>query len=70
MAVGTRLSGSGRGLLERVGRELLVNGGLVVIVIASGSMRSMLINLKKWGEKVAVEGTGLAYWRDSRQSGN
>jgi len=63
-AVETRLSGSGRGLLGGGGREMLANGGLVVIVVMSGS-----ISLKK-GEKVAAEGTGLAYGRDSRQSRN
>jgi len=68
-AVKTRSSGSSRGLLGRGGREMLANGGLVVIVIALGSMRSMSISFKK-GEKVAVEGTGLAYGRDSRQKGN
>jgi len=68
-AVKTKLSGSGRGLLGGGKREMLVNGGLVVIVVALGLMQSMLISLKK-GEKVAVKGTGLAYGRDSRQSRN
>jgi len=48
--------------------EMLANGGLVVIA-ASESMQSMSISLKK-GEKVAMEGTGLSYGRDSRQSEN
>jgi len=37
-AVETRSSGSGRGLLGGGGREMLANGGLVVIVVTSGSM--------------------------------
>jgi len=67
-----RSSGSRRGLLGRVGREVLASRGLVVVVVASGSMRSMSINLKKRGkgEKVAAEGMGLAYWEGRRPSRN
>jgi len=62
--VGTGPSGSGRELLGKGGQKMLANGGLVVIVIASGLMQSMLASVKK---RVAAEGTVFGYGRGCRQ---
>jgi len=58
------LSGSGREHLGRGEGMMLADGGLVVIVVALGSMQLVSASVKKG---VAAEDTGLGYRRGCRQ---